>query len=130
MNFVYQGQQNKVVSFLNPANTRHSLTLSHSASTERRSDGYKTIRTEIANRKVVAWSPVEGCEDKCSRVTETIPVRVLLSGSPENEAELIRRWTETKAIVDAAIANGALRGIVTQFNAEFAVLAEGVPAGG
>lgn len=125
MNFVYQGQENNAVVFVNPSQISHIIAVKQSASTVRKTDGYFTNRTEIANRRALTWSK-PGCDDKCAVGHETETISVSFSVSPENLNDVKRRWEETKAAVDLLIAANVIAGFRPQHTMEIPVVADPV----
>lgn len=124
-NFVYQGQENNAVVFVNPSQITHIIAVKQSASTTRKADGYFTNRTEIANRRALPWVK-PGCDDKCAVGHETETISVSFSVSPENIDDIKRRWVETKAAVDLLIATNVIAGFRPQHTLEIPVVADPV----
>lgn len=99
----------------NPANATHTLKVNVQ-------DGVKNVKGVSA--RFVRMECIEGLHSPITEgdktVDETIALRVSLSGS--NASVLLARWTQMKANVDAAIADGALTGFLP-LSATFVVTA-------
>lgn len=106
----------KSLNFANPANQSHSLRIVLDS-------GSKSVKgvSTLNNRLECITSSTGPLTEGDRTVDELLALRVQISGSVANNALLIKRWTEMKAVVDAAIADGALTGFLPT-NAVFEVV--------
>lgn len=97
----------KSLNFANPGQLDHTLRIVLD-------NGTKSVKgvSALNNRLDVISGSTGTLVEGDRSVGEPLSVRVSLSGSITNAALIEKRWTEIKAVVDAAIADKALTGFL------------------
>lgn len=106
----------KSLNFANPAKQSHTLRIVLDS-------GSKSVKgvSALNNRLECISSSTGPLTEGDRTVDELLAIRVQLSGSVINNVLLQKRWDEMKAVVDAAIADGALIGFLPN-NAVFNIV--------
>lgn len=122
MRYTYIGTND--VRFADPQNILNTLRITRNLAKRRSSTGvsYQGVASEVISNRVVNIGPE--CQDVCKTSgTEVISVRTRISGSIENQAEVLQVWLDHRAAIDLVIADlaiGFLPGATTEFPIEVA----------
>lgn len=106
-NFKLQTQAGGVLKYADPS----AITTTLRVSTAVANKTVKSVSTTNVKNEFVLLS-VDDITEGGNTASETLSLRVSFSGSAQNEAAIAALWTNLKADVDAAIADGCLKGFI------------------
>lgn len=111
------------ITFADPMNVSNTLRMKHSLTPKRASDtsNLTNVRNEFITSRIGELAPIVAG----ARVpTETLSVRVVISGSTQSEAQVLQAVKDTFANAQLAITAGALRGFLADHTTQFVIDSE------
>lgn len=106
-NFKLQTQAGGVLTYADPSDISTTLRVSTSVANKT----IKSVTAPNVRTEFVLLAPADIVEG-ANTANETLSLRVTLSGSSQNKADVAALWSNLKANVDSAIADGCLTGFI------------------